>query len=82
MLISSCTDHQSSSSTHGAKGSTEPLGPMGNIGVGENKASAAILSQDARGLMFHPHNSFTLRNTAQRSDFTAFSEIDPRWGPP
>ena len=30
------------------------LGPMGSLVLGENKASAAILSQDALGLRFVP----------------------------
>ena len=30
------------------------LGPMGSIGLGENEASAVILSQDALGLRFVP----------------------------
>ena len=34
------------------------LGPMGSIGLGENEASAAILSQDALGLRFVPRAQF------------------------
>ena len=34
------------------------LGPMGSLGLGENKASAAILSQDALGLRFVPRAQF------------------------
>ena len=34
------------------------LGPMGSLGLGENWASAAILSQDALGLRFVPRAQF------------------------
>ena len=34
------------------------LGPMGSLGLGENEASAVILSQDALGLRFDPRAQF------------------------
>ena len=34
------------------------LGPMGSIGLGENEASAVILSQDTLGLRFVPRAQF------------------------
>ena len=34
------------------------LGPMGSLGLGDNKASAAILSQDALGLRVAPRAQF------------------------
>ena len=34
------------------------LGPMGNRVLGENEASAAILSQDTLGLSFVPRTQF------------------------
>ena len=34
------------------------LGPMGSIELGENEASAVILSQDALGLRFVPRAQF------------------------
>ena len=34
------------------------LGPMGSLGLGDNKAIAAILSQDELGLMFVPRAQF------------------------
>ena len=80
-MVSSCGDHQPSSSALGARGSPDPPGPMGIIGLGENQASAAILSQDALGLRFDPEQSFHLQNAAPRSAFGAVSEIGPRLCP-
>ena len=57
------------------------LGPMGSLGLGENKASAAILSQDAVGLRFFPEHSFPLQNAAPGITVGANSEIGPRLGP-
>ena len=58
------------------------LGAMGIIVLGENKASAAILSQDALGLRFFPEHSFPLQNAAPTITLGANSEIGPRLGPP
>ena len=58
------------------------LGPMGRLWRGENKASAAILSQDALGLRFFPELSFPLQNAAPRITVGANSEIGPKLGPP
>ena len=58
------------------------LGPMGSLVLGENKASAAILSQDALGLRFFPEHSFPLQNAAPTITLGANSEIGPRLGPP
>ena len=60
------------------------LGPMGNLGRGENLGSAAILSQDALGLRFDHQHCFPLQNAAPRSTVGAISEIGlggalPRW---
>ena len=57
------------------------LGPMGSLGLGENKAIAAILSQDALGLRFFPEHSFPLQNAAPGITVGANSEIGPRLGP-
>ena len=58
------------------------LGPMGSLVLGENKGSAAILSQDALGLRFFPEHSFPLQNAAPTITLGANSEIGPRLGPP
>ena len=58
------------------------LDPMGSLVLGENKASAAILSQDALGLRFFPEHSFPLQNAAPGIAIGVNSEIGPRWGPP
>ena len=72
---------QAADTTSQAAVPTEPeaaqslLGPMGNLGRGENLGSAAILSQDALGLRFDPEHSFPLQNAAPRSTVGAISEI-------
>ena len=58
------------------------LDPMGSLVLGENKASAAILSQDALGLRFVSEHSFPLQNATPRCAFGAISETGPRWDPP
>ena len=79
---------QAAETTSQAAVPTEPeavqslLGPMGSLVLGENKASAAILSQDALGLRFFHEHSFPLQNAAPRSVFGAISEIGPRWDCP
>ena len=55
---------------------------MGSLVLGENTASAAILSQDALGLKFNHQHFFPLQNAVPRSAFGAVSELGPRWGPP
>ena len=76
---------QAADTTSQAAVSTEPeaaqglLGPMGSLVLGENKASAAILSQDALGLRFNLQHCFPLQNASPRSAFGAVSEIGPRW---
>ena len=57
-------------------------GPMGSLGLDENQASAAILSQEALGLRFVPEHSFPLQKAAPGSAFCAVAEIVPRWFPP
>ena len=55
---------QAADTTSPAAVPTEPeaaqplLGPMGSLGLGENKASAGILSQAALGLRFVPRAQF------------------------
>ena len=55
---------QAAETTSQAAVPTEPeaaqtlLGPMGSLGLGENEASAVILSQDALGLRFVPRAQF------------------------
>ena len=55
---------QAAETTSQAAVPTEPeaaqtlLGPMGSLGLGENSASAAILSQAALGLSFVPRAQF------------------------
>ncbi len=55
---------QAAETTSQAAGPTEPeaaqtfLGPMGSLRLGENKASAAILSQAALGLRCVPRAQF------------------------
>ena len=58
------------------------LGPMGSLGLGDDLASAEILSQDAMGLRFDPEHSFPFQNAAPRSAFWAVLEIGPCWVPP
>ena len=58
------------------------IGPMGSLVLGENKASAAILSQDALGLRFFPEHSFPLQNAPPTITLGANSEIGPRLGTP
>ena len=57
-LVSSGGDHQPSSSAHGARGSPDPPWPYGSLGLGENQAGAALLSQAASGLRFVPRAQF------------------------
>ena len=57
--ISSSGDHQQSSRPQGARGSPEPLWPMENRDLGENKASVALLSKGALGLWFIPRGVST-----------------------
>ena len=79
---------QAAETTSQAAVLTEPeavqslLGPIGSLVLGEMKASAAILTQNALGLRFHHQHSFPLQNAAPRITVGANSEIGPRLGPP
>ncbi len=52
--ISRSGEHQQSSKAQGARGSPDPLWPMETRGLGEKKASVALLSHGALGLWFGP----------------------------
>ena len=52
--VSSSGDHQQSSRAQGARGSPDPLYPLETRGLGEKKASVALLSKGAFGLCFVP----------------------------
>ena len=57
--ISSSGDHQQSSRAQGARGSPDPLCSMETRGLGEKKASVALLSKGALGLWFAPRGEST-----------------------
>ena len=57
--VSSSGDHQQSSRAQAARGSPDPLWPMETRGLGEKKASVALLSKGALGLWFVPRREST-----------------------
>ena len=57
--ISSSGDHQQSIRGKGARGSPDPLWPMATRGLGEKKASVALLSKEALRLWFDPRGEST-----------------------
>ena len=78
-LVSSCGPTSQAAVPSEPEAAQTFRGPMGSLGLDENQASAAILSQEALGLRFVPEHSFPLQNAAPRSAFGAVSEIGPRW---
>ena len=56
-------------------------GPMGITGLGENQASAAILSQEALGLRFVPRAQFPFAEGSSWKRVLCSFEIAPRWVP-
>ena len=52
--VSSSGDHQQSSKAQGARGSPDPLCRLETRGLGEKKASEALLSKGALRLWFVP----------------------------
>ena len=52
-------NHQQSSRAQGARGSPDPLWPMETRGLGEKKASVAIVRKGALGLWFVPRRETT-----------------------
>ena len=57
--VSTSGDQKKSSRAQGARGSPDPLWPMETRGLGENKASVALLSKGALGLWFVPRGEST-----------------------
>ena len=69
--------HQSSRG-QGARGSPDPLWPMLTRGLGEKKASIALLSKLHWGCGLFPEDSLPFQNAVLRTSFRSVSDMSPQ----